>query len=462
MPRKRQGIEMAFTKRIDATKGPIVGQILLYSYPLILSTLVQSLFNAVDVAVLGNMADSTAVAAVGATGSVASLIVNAFVGFSAGAKVLLARFIGERSQEKIRQTADTAVLLSLICGLVVAVLGWFFTPAILRLTKCPADCFDGAVLYLRIYFTAAPALLLYNFCSSILTAGGNTQSPLLYMLLGGALNVVLNILLCLVLPNKVLAVAVATAASQILGAVLTLRRLCSGKDPVTIRLRELIWNTRAFSKILFQGLPIGLTNVLYPLANLQIQAALNSFGVAAIAGNSASVTLESIPGAFTANLASATGVFMGQNLGAQNHKRVRQSALRGLILAMATGLVLGVSLYLSGRFWVGLILPGDTEAIDFAMIRASYILLFYCVASVNQVLSQLLQTFGYSFLSSVNSICCVLGFRMVWMTWIYPRYESFSCLMCCFLVSWLLMMVTNICMSIVVYRRYLQGKYKRL
>lgn len=453
---------MASAKRIDATKGPIVRQILLYSYPLVLSTLVQSLFNAVDVAVLGNMADSTAVAAVGATGSVAGLIVNAFVGFSAGAKILLARYIGERSREKIRQTADTAVLLSLICGLVVAVLGWFFTPAVLRLTKCPADCFDGAVLYLRIYFTAAPAMLLYNFCSSILTAGGNTQSPLLYMLLGGALNVVLNVILCLVLPNKVLAVAIATAASQILGAVLTLRRLCSGKDAVVIRLRELIWNTKAFSKILFQGLPIGLTNVLYPLANLQIQAALNSFGVAAIAGNSASVTLEGITGAFTANLAAATGVFMGQNLGAQDHKRVRQSAARGLVLTLVTGAVLGAALYLSGRFWVGLILPGDAAALEFAMIRAGYILLFYWVASVNQVLGHFLQTFGYSFLSSANSICCVLGFRMVWMSWIYPRYNSFSCLMCCFLVSWLMMMVVNIVMSAVVYRRYLHGKYKQL
>lgn len=453
---------MASAKRIDATKGPIIGQILLYSYPLILSTLVQSLFNAVDVAVLGNMADSTAVAAVAATGTVAGLIVNAFVGFSAGAKILLARFIGERSQEKIRQTADTAVLLSLICGLLVAVLGWFFTPAVLRLTNCPADCFDGAVLYLRIYFSAAPALLLYNFCSSILTAAGNTQSPLIYMLLGGALNVVLNIILCLVLPNKVLAVAIATMASQVLGAVLTTVRLCSGKDAVVIRLRELVWNTKAFTKILFQGLPIGLTNVLYPLAGLQIQAALNSYGVSALAGNSASVTLESIAGAFTGNLAAATGVFMGQNLGAQDHIRVRQSFVRGTLLTVMTGMVLGASLYFSGRFWVGMILPGDPVAVEYAMTRASYILLFYAVSAMNQGLSQLLQSFGYSFLSSLNSIFWVLGFRVVWMTWIYPRYTSFSCLMCCFLVSWLLMMVTNIVMTAVVYSRYLHGKYKRL
>ena len=253
-------------KRIDATSGAIIPQILRYSYPLILSTLVQSLFSAVDVAVLGNMADSTAVAAVGATGSVTSLIINAFVGFSSGTKILLARFIGARDQERIRHTTDTAVLLSVICGLIVAALGWVFSPAILRLTNCPESCFDGAVLYLRIYFTAAPAILLYNFCGSILTASGNTRSPLLYMLLGGGLNLVLNVILCLILPNKVLAVAIATVASQILGAVLTLTRLCSGKDAVRLRPLQMRWSNRVFGKILTQGLPIGLVNVLYPLA----------------------------------------------------------------------------------------------------------------------------------------------------------------------------------------------------
>lgn len=448
--------------RIDATQGSIVPQILRYSFPLILSTLVQSLFSAVDVAVLGNMADSTAVAAVGATGSVTGLIVNAFVGFSSGTKILLARFIGARDQERIRHTADTAVLLSVICGLVVAALGWFLSPVILELTGCPAECFSGAVLYLRIYFTAAPAILLYNFCSAILTAAGNTQSPLYYMLLGGALNLVLNILLCLILPDKVLAVAVATAASQILGAILTLWRLCSGKDAVRLHLGQLQWKFRAFGKIVTQGLPIGLVNVLYPLAGLQIQTALNSYGVAAIAGNSASVTLENISNAVHGNLAAATGVFMGQNLGAQRHDRVKKTLFHGLWVAPLAGLLLGNFFYLTGRFWVNLILPGDTQAADFALIRMGFILAFHFIAAINGVLSHFLQSFGYSFLSSLNSILCVLGFRVVWMAFVYPRYQSFRCLMCCYFVSWLLMLVTNLCMSAVVYNRYRKGRYKAL
>jgi putative MATE family efflux protein len=408
------------------------------------------------------MADSTAVAAVGATGSVTSLIINAFVGFSSGTKILLARFIGARDQEKIRHTADTAVLLSIICGLIVAALGWAFSPAILRITNCPESCFDGATLYLRIYFTAAPAILLYNFCSSILTAAGNTKSPLLYMLLGGGLNLVLNVILCLILPNKVLAVAIATVASQILGAVLTLSRLCSGKDAVRLRPLQLRWNNRAFGKILTQGLPIGLVSVLYPLANLQIQSALNSYGVAAIAGNSASITLEGINNAVHGNLATATGVFMGQNLGAQKHDRVKKSFFHGLWISALLSFVIGNFFFYTGRFWLDLILPGDTTAADYAMIRMSFILALQFVAAINNVLSHFLQSFGYAFLSSLNSMACVLGFRVVWMTFVYPRYQTFRCLISCFFVSWLLTLVTNISMAAVVYARYRKGRYKRL
>lgn len=453
---------MAAVKRIDATQGPIASQILLYSYPLILSTLVQSLFNAVDVAVLGNMADSVAVASVGATGAVTSLLVNAFVGFSAGAKILLARFVGERSQEKIQRAADTAVLLSVACGLTVALLGWFLSPAILTVTKCPADCYDGALLYLRVYFFAAPAILLYNFCGSVLTAAGNTRSPLVYMLAGGVLNVVLNIVLCLILPNKVLAVALATAASQLLGAVLTLLRLCSGKDPVKLTLRKMRWDMATFGKILLQGLPIGLVNVLYPLANLQIQAALNSFGPSAIAGNIASATLENVSNACIGNLGAGTGVFIGQNLGAQRHDRVKRAFFTGLWMTALAGAVVGGSLYLSGRFWLRLIVPGDAAAVEFAMVRMGFILAFHFISGTNCVLSQFLQNFGYSFLSSANSIACVLGFRIVWMNWVYPRFQTFPMLMCCFLVSWTLMMITNIAMVAVVYVRYRKGHYKKL
>lgn len=453
---------MVAKKRIDATQGPLVRQLISYSFPLILTTLVQNLFNAVDVAVLGNMASTDAVASVGATTSIVNLLVNLFVGLSSGTKILLARFLGEKAEDKVRKTADTAVLLALFCGVAVAVAGCCFAPAFLRLTNCPADCFDGAALYLRVYLAAAPAILLYNYGSAILTAAGNTRSPMLYMLWGGGLNVVLNILLCLVLPNKVLAVALATAAAQVLGAFLCLRQLSSGAERFRLDLKNLRWSGAFFRKILFLGLPVGLTNILYPLGSLQIQSALNSYGVAAIAGNSASITLESISSSIHGNINSSVGVFVSQNLGAEKHDRVKKTLLYGGILAVVAATLIGNSLHLTGSFWLGLLLPGDTAAWEFARIRMGYILGYQFIAAINGTLSHFLQSFGYSFLSSLNSIVSVLGFRVVWMTWIYPLNPTFSRLMACFLVSWLIMLFFNFCMSVPVYLRYRKGKYKRL
>lgn len=452
---------MIATRRIDATQGNLVPQLISYSLPLILSTLVQNLFSAVDVAVLGNMASSQAVAAVGATTSIVNLLVNLFVGMASGVKILLARFLGERSEEKLHKTADTAVLLSVYGGIIVAALGWCFAPAFLRLTNCPEDCFDGAALYLRVYLTAAPGILLYNYASSILTASGNPRSPLFYMLLGGGLNVVLNILLCLILPNKVLAVALATAASQLLGAFLCLRRLCSGQEQIRLQLRRLRWSGTFFRKILAQGLPLGLTAILYPLGSLQIQGALNSYGASAIAGNSASINLENISSAFHSGIGTSAGFFMGQNLGAQKHDRVKNSLFHSIWLAIFVAVVIGNGIYATGRFWLKLILPDDPAAWEFAMIRGSYILAFSFIAATNNVLTHLIQAFGYSSLCSINSIVNVLGFRVVWMTWIYPLAPTFDRLMACFFVSWLLMLLFNIVTSLVIFLRYRKGRYKQ-
>lgn len=449
-------------KRIDATQGPIVRQILVYSIPLILSTLIQQLFHAVDLAVLGNMADTAAVAAVGATSSTISLLTVVFTSISAGTRVLLARFLGEKSTERVQRTIDTSILFALVSGVLLAVLGWVAAPFMMELTDCPENCVDSAVLYIRVYFCAAPGILLYNFANAILTTSGNTRSPLYYMIFSGVLNAGLNVLLCLILPNKVMAVAVATAASQILGAVLCLIRLCSGKDAVRLEPAKMKWNTRIFGKMLGQGIPIALYSALFPLATLQIQTAINSFGVAGVAGSSAAGTLENISSSFVGNIGTATSVFIGQNLGARKPERVWSSFRNCLWMNFAIGSVLGVFFYTTGRFWLGLLLPGDPAAVDYAMVRMSFIMLFYGINGINAVLTHTLQSFGYSALSTINSVVGVLVFRVFWMSVVYPKYETYPSLMCCFLVSWLLLLATNIGMSTVVLLRYRKGHYKRL
>ncbi len=453
---------MLLAKKVDARHGAIAPKIIKYSVPVILSTLVQSLFNAVDMVVLGNVADSVSVASVGATSTIVSLIVNSFFGFSSGIKILIARFIGENSAQKIKKTVDTAIILGIILGALISIAGWIAAPYFLEATNCPDECFSGALIYLRIYLLAAPAVLLYNFGSAIIAANGDTQRPLYYMVFCGLLNVVLNIILCFIFEQKVAAVAIATAASQILGAILVIMRLCKTDDIIKLNINSIKLSLTALKKIVTLGAPIALSNALFPLANLQILTAVNSYGVSALAGNSASNTLQTIANAFHAGITSTTGVFIGQNLGAEKHDRVKKVLFHCLWMNFAVGLVEGIFFCGTGRFWLGFILGNDTLAIDYAMISIEHIIQFYFIAALFGVLGQFVQAFGYSFLSSANSICCVFVFRMIWMRWIYPLFNSFEALMFCYTVSWTLMLLTYTIFATIIYQRYKKGKYRRL
>jgi len=453
---------MLTRKRIDATQGPILSQMLIYSFPLLLSTIVQQLFNSVDIAVLGNFADTLSVAAVGATSSMKNLMMYFFYGISAGMCVILARALGAQDREKVKRTADTAILFSLAGGIFLAVAGWFASPALMRWTECPADCFDASVLYLRLYFIAAIPILVQNFASGMLNTAGNTRSSLYFMLVGGTSKVILNILFCLILPNKVLAVALGTGLSQLIWAILALLRLSTGQDSVYLHLNDLKPDWGTLRLILSQGIPISLYRCLFPLANLQITAAVNSFGAVVIAGNSAAFAMENIISSFTSTVGSACAVFIGQNLGAEKPERVYRSFRHCIFLDLAIIVPLCIAMYLSGRFWLGLLLPDSPESIDYAMIRMFFVLLFYGLHGLNAIFTQTLQSFGYSSLSSLSSVICVFGVRVLWMTFVYPHYRTYSALSACFLVSWIFLFALSLAMVIVVLLRYRQGKYKKL
>ena len=448
--------------RVDATQGSLFRLILIYSIPLICSALIQKLFNAVDVVVLGNMADSAAVASVGATTSIIHLIVNTFFGISAGTRVILSRQIGARDGNSVKQTVDTSLILATVLGALVAVVGFIFAPAFLQVTNCPADCIDGAALYIRLYLCAAPAILLYNFGSAILNAAGDTQRPLFYIIASGLLNVVLNVILCLILPQKVAAVAIATASAQILGAFLVCRRLCHMDGYGKVVLSKMRWHAQSFLQILRQGAPLALSHALFPLANLQIQSAVNSLDVSAMAGNSAATMIGEMVGAFTGCFATTTTTFMGQNLGAEKTDRVKKSLLYCLLMGVLVGTSLGVLAYFNGRFLLRMILPDDEVAIEYAMIRMLYVTLFFGIQAANGVLGHAIQAYGYPVYSTANSIFFVFCFRMIWMTFVYPLNPTYAFLMLCFTVSWILMMLFNIAGCVFLTLRYQKGKYKRI
>lgn len=449
-------------QRVDATQGPIVRSIFIYAIPLFLTTLLQQLFHAVDIAVLGNMADTTAVASVGATGPITGLLVSSFVSFASAAKIILARYIGARDEQNIKRTVDMAVILPVIIGLLIAVFGYILAPNILEWTDCPRECREGAEVYLRLYVLSAPIILLYNFGSSVLTASGDTKRPLYYMIAGGVLNVILNVVLCLILPQKVMAVAIATVASQLLGAVLVFLRLIRMDGACKLSVRQVRWNTQSFIRVFHYGIPLLISSILYPISNLQIQSAVNQLGVAAVAGNSAGATVENLVAGINGAFSTTTTAFMGQNLGAQKPDRVKKSFFYCLLFNISIAFVVSMSLYLARDFALSFFLTNDKAAYEFAYIRMQCVLLIYAVACANGCFSHAIQAFGYPIFGSIVSIICIFAFRVIWMEFIYPIFApSFFYLVICYTISWLMLLLLNICGFIVFYRRFLKGKYKK-
>lgn len=442
-------MKLLSAKRIDATQGNLVRSIILYALPLFLSSLIQHCFNSVDIIVLGNMADSGAVASVGATSAITSLLVNTFVGIASGAKIILSRQFGAKDSKAIQKTSSTVILTALGLGILIAALGIPFASKLLEVTQCPASCFRGAELYLCIYVAAAPAILLYNFGASILTSSGDSQRPMYYIIIGGLVNVILNIILCWILPQKVVAVAIATIASQIISAFLVMHRLFTMEGEGRLYFSKIRFYWREFKQIMMQGVPLALSSALYPLANLQIQSAINLHGEAALAGNSAATQVEGLFGAsINTSFASTTTVFMGQNIGAKKNDRIKKSFWYCLGLSVGLCGVVGATAYLAGPFLLSFYLPNDLLAIEYGMIRMFYVLLFYAIAAANGVLSHGIQSFGHASYSAIASICCVFGFRMIWMWFVYPHFAgtaySFDMLMLCFLISWTILMLFNI------------------
>ena len=451
-------------RSIDATEGNLLPKILLYAFPLILSTLIQQLFNAVDIMVLGNMADEVAVASVTATSSIVSLFVNSFVGLASGSRVVLARQIGAKDHERVRKTTDTSLILAVGIGIAVAAICFFASPWFLDLTNCPPECRDEALLYVRIYAMAAPFIMLYNFGSSAVTASGDTQRPLYYIIIGGAANVVLNVVLCLILPQKVIAVAIATAVSQIISAALISRRLIKMDGPCRVVIRKMRFCGKALGDILRFGLPMLLTNAIFPISNLQIQSAINSFGVAATAGNGAASTIESIISSTSAPFGTTVATFVGQNIGAQKPDRVKKSFYDVLIVTVLICGTISVAAFLTGEFWLGLIVGKENQtAITYGLIRMSCTTLFYVIAGVNNVYGGALQAHGYSTFSAINSIFCVLIFRTIWMQTVYVNCSGlednrrFFMVVVCFTVAWAIRMVANVVGFAFVRMKYNRG-----
>lgn len=450
------------TEKIDMTQGNMTRNIFAYAIPLIIGSLLQNLFNVTDQVVLGQMAGGVAVASVAACNNMVSLVIGFFVGLGAGGTVVLARSIGARDDKRSKEVISTAMISAVGIGIAASCIALPFISPFLSVTKCPADCIDGARTYAFIYFLSVPAITVYNFGASTLQVTGDSKRPTIYIICAGAFNAVLNIVLCLVLENKVVAVAVATVASQVLGAFLTVRRLTKLGESYRLDLRSLTFRKEIFGKILRYGIPSGFNGSLYGIANVQVQKGINAYGAVAIAGHSAAISVESAVSSFISGFSITAQTMVGQNLGADNRERVKKSIFTVMAYSVSITVVLSFALYLFRRPLVHLCVPDKPEALEYAVLRMQHVLLWCGVNAYNNVLASSLNSFGYSAFTMVGNICSTILFRTFWMQVIYPRFESFRTIMLVYTIAWGINAVMFSAAFAIVYSRFKRGKIRKM
>lgn len=437
---------------IDMCNGPLFPKILAFSIPLMLSGILQLLFNAADMVVVGRFAGSTALAAVGANAALINLLTNLFIGFSIGANVLVAQFYGAGKERDMSETVHSAILLSLLCGGVLLVVGILVAPQILIVMGTPADVLDQAVLYIRIYFAGIPVLLLYNFGSSILRAVGDTKRPLYYLLAAGVINIILNLIFVIGFGLGVAGVALATVISQCVSAALVLRCMMRMEGGCRVEFSKLRMNREKMLQIMRIGFPAGLQGTVFSLSNVLIQSSVNSFGSVAVAGNTAGQNIEGFIYMAMNTFHQTALSFSSQNYGAGNYKRIGKVFLECLGLVTFVGLSLGLSAYFFGDQLLG-IYSSDPQVIEVGLLRMSVICTMYCLCGIMDVSVGELRGIGCSVLPMAVSVLGVCAFRVFWIFTVFQQHRSLWTLYISYPVSWVLTAAVNMVCFVLVRRK---------
>ena len=424
---------------MDMTSGPLLQKVILFSAPLVLTGVLQLLYNAADMVVVGNFSGHEALAAVGSTGSLINLLVNVFMGLSVGASVQVARQWGARDLTGVSRGVHTAITVAGISGLLVGVTGFVLARPLLELMGNPADVIDLAALYMRIYFLGMPANMLYNFGAAILRAVGDTRRPLIYLTVAGLVNVVLNLLLVIVFSMSVAGVALATVISQVVSAALVLGCLCRSDGALHLDLRRLRIDPQQLGAIARVGLPAGLQGSLFSVSNVLIQSAINEFGSIAVAGNSVASSLEGFVYTSMNSIYQADLTFASQNFGAHKPDRVRRVMWVCLGTVAVVGLVLGFAFWALGTPLIS-IYNRDPEVIRFGLLRLSVIMPTYCLCGMMDTMVGQLRGIGCSITPMFVSLAGACLFRIVWIMTLFaqPAWHTLTVLYLSYPVSWAL------------------------
>lgn len=436
---------MARSNQINMTEGPIFLKLLQFSIPLIFSSLLQLLFNAADIVVVGRFAGDNSLAAVGSTGSLINLLINLFTGLSIGTNVLAANYFGAGKSRELKATVHTSILLSILSGILLTGVGIVGSKYILILMQAPHEVLKLATLYLRIYFAGITSTMVYNFGSALLRAKGDTQRPLYILFLAGILNVILNLIFVICFKMDVAGVAWATVISQTLSAILVIILLVKEKDDFHLDFKKLKISMPIFTNIVKIGLPAGFQGIMFSFSNVIIQSSINSFGAIMIAGNSAAVNLEGFVYTSMNGFSQGSLTFCSQNLGARKIDRIKKLVWISQFSIIVIGALLSGIFLLFGPKLLGFYTKNPL-VIEKGMSRLWVIFTTYYLCGMMDGLANSIRGIGHSLMPVISSLLGACIFRIIWLSTIFqiPKFHQPFTIFLSYPISWILTFIANV------------------
>ena len=444
---------------VNMTEGSMIPNIIRFFVPLMLAGLLQLAFNAADIIVVGRYVGDTALAAVTSTSAMVTMLLSMFVGLSMGGNVVVARALGKGDWEETDRAVHTCIATGAVCGVVTGVAGLILSPLLLRLMGTPDTVMGEAVLYLRIYFVGVPASMIFNFGSAVLRGNGDTRRPMWFLILSGAVNLLLNLVFVLALGWGVAGVAVATSIANILACTLVLYCLMHESDPLRLDLKRLRLDMPMLSRIVSIGVPGSLQAVLISLSNVVIQSAVNSFGDVFMAGSGAAGNIEGFVWTAMNSVYQGCLTFTSRNLGAGKLKRVDRSVLHSGWLVVVVGLGLGGTACLFARPLLGLY-TNSPQAIEYGVDRMLLVCLPYFILGISDVLMGGLRGLGKSVVPLINAITFMVVFRILWINTVLRVYHVPAVLFASYPISWIMVVIANLLCWLHV-RRKVYGQIKQ-
>lgn len=427
-------------KKIDMTHGSLWDKILMIALPLAASGILQQLFNAADVAVVGRFVGKEAMAAVGANAPVVNILITMFTGISLGANVVISRYTGRKDKENAENAAHTAILVAVISGFFILVLGQCIARITLEMMSVPSDCLDMAVLYLRVYLCGMPVIFLYNFEAAIFQSQGDTKTPLMCLIISGIVNVILNLFFVIVIGMTVNGVALATVISNGISSMLLFAFLLKGKTPLTIEKQRFRIHAELLKEMLQIGLPAGLQGMVFSISNILIQSAVNSLGTDVVAGSSAAGNLEII-GYFVVNsFSQVCTTIIGQNFRANQPERCHKTLMISLLESWIVGGTVSFLIIIFGKQLLRLF-NSDPNVIAFGYQRLFWILSFEVINGTIDIISGAMRGYGESLTPALIALVCICGVRIVYIFTYFASHRSFTTLMLAYPISWIITVI---------------------